>query len=169
MNKEILNRKSLLNLKFAKIGKNIEISKNVTIIGAENISLSSNIRIDDYTIISCLHGKLSIGSNVHIGGQSYIGCSGGVKIGDNINISQGVKIYSKINNYTNKKDKKPIHYGKVIIGDDVIIGSNSVIVGKCELGKGSTVGALSLVNKDLENWGVFAGIPVKKVRKRKND
>lgn len=167
MNKEILNRKKLLDLKFAKIGKNIKISKNVTIIGSENISLESNIRIDDYTIISCQFGKLSIGSNVHIGGQSYIGCSGGVKIGNNINISQGVKIYSKVNNYTNKENKKPIHYGKVSIGDDVIIGSNSVIVGKCKLGKGATVGALSLVNKNLEDWGVFAGIPVKKISNRK--
>ena len=62
--------------------------------------MGSNVRIDDYCIISVNEGYLKIGNDVHIGGQSYFGCSGGLTIGSNINIAQGVKIYTKSNDYS---------------------------------------------------------------------
>lgn len=80
MNHNILNKKKLSQIGFGKIGKNIFISKNVTIIGANNIYLGNDIRIDDYTIISAKKGKIIIGSNVHIGGQTYLGCSGELRL-----------------------------------------------------------------------------------------
>ena len=95
MNENFLNNKQLKNLKFKALGKNIKISSNVTIIGAKKIKIGNNVRIDDYTILSVQEGFLEIGSNVHIGGQSYLGCAGGIVIKNNVNISQGVKIYSK--------------------------------------------------------------------------
>ena len=99
MNNNFLNYDELLKKKFKSLGSNVKISKNVTIIGENNITIGSNVRIDDFSIISSLEGKLDIGSNVHIGGQSYLGCGGEINIGNNINISQGVRIYSKLDNY----------------------------------------------------------------------
>ena len=89
----------LKKLNFKKIGNGIKISRNVTIIGEENISLGSNVRIDDYTIISAKEGYLKVGNNVHVGGLSYLGCAGGLEIEDEVNVSQGVKFYTKINDY----------------------------------------------------------------------
>ena len=99
MNNAFLDQNKLTNLGFKSVGSDVKISKNITIIGASNITLGSNVRIDDYTIISAANGSLVVGSNVHIGGQSYFGCSGNIKIGSNVNISQGSKFYSKINKY----------------------------------------------------------------------
>ena len=96
MNCEYLSKNDLKKINFKDLGQNVMISKNVTLIGASNISLGSNVRIDDYCIISSNEGHLKIGSDVHIGGQSYLGCAGGLSIGSNINIAQGVKIYTKI-------------------------------------------------------------------------
>ena len=75
MNDKFLDQNTLKSLNFKSVGSNVSISKNATIIGEKNISLGSNVRIDDYTIISAENGSLIVGSNVHIGGQSYFGCS----------------------------------------------------------------------------------------------
>jgi len=167
MNNNILTKKKLTQIGFAKIGKNIFISKNVTIIGANNIYLGSDIRIDDYSIISAKNGKIIIGSKVHIGGQTYFGCSGGIEIKNNVNISQGCKIYSLSDDYLKIYKNKPCRIkGKVTISNNVTIGSNSVVVGKCKLNDGSAVGALSFVNKDLKKNSLYAGQPVSFIRKR---
>lgn len=169
MNFEFLSKDELKKMNFKRVGEDIKISKNVTIIGSENISLGSNVRIDDFTIISAKEGFLEIGNNVHIGGQSYLGCAGSLKIGSNVNIAQGVKFYSKINDYISYDgNNNKFFLGEITIGNNVIIGSNTVIVGKCIVKEGCTIGALSLVKKNLNDWSVYAGNPIKFIKFRKH-
>ncbi len=168
MNSEYLTNSDLTNYKFNSLGQNVKISKNVTILGNENISLGSNVRIDDYCIISVKGGNLKIGNDVHIGGQSYLGCAGDLVLGNNINIAQGVKIYTKVNDYSSfDGDNDKFILGKISIGDQVIIGSNSVLVGNCTIGEGATIGALSFVKNDLKPWSVYAGNPLKFIKDRR--
>tara|TARA_B100000902_G_C27018491_1_gene768409 strand:- start:124 stop:633 length:510 start_codon:yes stop_codon:yes gene_type:complete len=169
MNSKFLSKNELIKINFKSFGQNVMISKNVTIIGAKNISLGSNVRIDDYCIISANEGHLKIGNDVHLGGQSYLGCAGGLIIGNNINIAQGVKIYTKVNDYSSfdGNNNKFISV-KINICDQVIIGSNSVLVGNCTIGEGATIGALSFVKNDLKPWSVYAGNPVKFIKDRQN-
>ena len=56
--------------------------------------------------------------------------------------------------------------GNVTLERHVIIGSGSVILPKILIGEGSSVGALSLVTKNLEPWGVYFGVPVKRLTNR---
>ena len=169
MNTEYLSKNDLKKINFKSLGQNVMISKNVTLIGTNNISLGSNVRIDDYCIISSNEGYLKIGNDVHIGGQSYLGCAGDLTIGNNINIAQGVKIYTKINDYTSfDGNNNKFILGKIDIGDQVIIGSNSVLIGKCIIGEGATIGALSFVKNDLKPWSVYAGNPLKFIKDRQS-
>ena len=57
MNKDFLDANLLKKKKFKFLGNDVKISKNVTIVGEKNISLGSNVRIDDYTIISAQEGE----------------------------------------------------------------------------------------------------------------
>ena len=59
--------------------------------------------------------------------------------------------------------------GKVEIRKHVIIGSGSIILPRITIGEGSSVGALSLVTKSIDEWGVYFGIPVKKLKNRLKD
>mgnify|MGYP006155572507 FL=1 len=167
MNSEFLTKNELKKINFKKIGSNIQISKNVTIIGAKNISIGSNVRIDDYTVISSNEGSLKIGSNVHIGAQSYLGCAGKIQIGNDVNLSQGVRIYSKIDDYLKYRKGNKTILGSVEIDNNVIIGSGTVIVGHCKIAEGAVVGALSLVKSNLKKWSINAGIPTKFIKTRK--
>jgi acetyltransferase-like isoleucine patch superfamily enzyme len=116
MNSQYLNQSKLDDIGFKKKGNNIKISKNVTIVGAKNIILGSNVRIDDFSVISAKNGYLVIGTNVHIGAQTYLGCAGGLTLANNINIAQGVKIYTKSNDYVHRE----FNNDKFIIGKIVI-------------------------------------------------
>lgn len=167
MNNEFLDQNKLTNLGFKSVGSNVKISKNITIIGASNITLGTNVRIDDYTIISAANGSLVVGSNVHIGGQSYFGCSGDIKIGNNVNISQGSRFYSKINEYLEFEPGNNYVLKKITIKDNVIIGSGTVVIGQCTIEEGTTVGALSFVKDNLKSWSIYAGNPIKFIKARK--
>ena len=54
----------------------------------------------------------------------------------------------------------------VFLGRHVIIGSGSVILPGCTIGEGSSVGALSLVTKNLDSWGVYVGAPARLAKAR---
>lgn len=53
-----------------------------------------------------------------------------------------------------------------IIGRDVWIGSRSTIMTGVEIGDGAIVAAGSIVTKNLEPFGIYAGIPAKKIKER---
>jgi galactoside O-acetyltransferase len=57
----------------------------------------------------------------------------------------------------------------VRIEDDVWIGAHSVIFPGVVLGRGSVVGAGSIVTRDVEPFSIVAGVPAKVLRKRKNN
>lgn len=54
------------------------------------------------------------------------------------------------------------------VDDDVEIGSYAVILGGVRVGAGATIGALSLVNKDVPAHTVVAGIPAKVIKIKKS-
>jgi galactoside O-acetyltransferase len=89
-------------------------------------------------------------------------------------LSQGARIYSCSDDYSGNSLTNPTVPGEylnlkiapVIIGRHVIIGSGSVVLPGCSIQEGSSVGALSLVTKSLESWGVYLGIPAKRIKSR---
>lgn len=99
---------------------------------------------------------ISISSSVKIGNSFYIGHFGGIIInanaiiGDNCNISQGVTIG------VSGLDKKR---GTPILGNNVYIGANAVIVGKINIGNNVLIGACSMVKDSLPDNSVALGIP----------
>lgn len=55
------------------------------------------------------------------------------------------------------------------LGDNVVIGSNSVILGPVNVCDNVIIGSMSLVNKSIDEPGVYVGIPVKKVSDHVSD
>lgn len=141
--------------------KTFEFTK---IIGIENIQFGKDIIIDDFVLIYAKN-KIKIGDNVHI--ACFASITGGevCEIGDYSAISQGCRILTGTDDfkewgfgnstipekYRNTK-RAPIRIGKFCI-----IGANSVILPGITVGEGATVGAGSVVTKDLLPWGVYIG------------
>jgi virginiamycin A acetyltransferase len=63
----------------------------------------------------------------------------------------------------------PVHSGTkgdVIIGNDVWIGLNSLILSGVTIGDGAVVGAGSVISTDVEPYAIVVGNPQKLIRKR---
>lgn len=54
----------------------------------------------------------------------------------------------------------------IIIGNDVWLGANVVVLPGVKIGDGAIVGSGSVVTKDIEPYTVVAGIPAKEIKKR---
>ena len=160
-NSYYLKPTELKKKKFLKIGRNCKISNLVTFIGEKNISLGNNVRIDDFCIINGFEGFVVIGDDTHISSFCYLLGAAGISIGKNCDISQGVKIYSKSDDY--KKIIKKRIYKKINISNNVIIGSNSILLPGSTLGANSRVGALTIVNKIIKKNTLFYGKVEKKI------
>ena len=56
--------------------------------------------------------------------------------------------------------------GKVVLEKYVQLGANTVVMPNIKIKEGTAVGAMSFVNKNLEEWSIYAGIPCKKIKER---
>jgi acetyltransferase-like isoleucine patch superfamily enzyme len=160
------------------VGHNVRIAKHCTIIGLENVAIADDVRIDPYTtIIATNGGSLTIGSNVHIGGYCHLSCGEGLRLGDFSGLSQGVRVYTRTDDYSGKSLTNPTvppAYvralgGPVTIGRHAIIGAGTVVLPRLTIAEGCSVGAMSLVKEDLEAWGVYAGCPARRLKSRSQD
>jgi acetyltransferase-like isoleucine patch superfamily enzyme len=114
---------------------------------------------------------------VHIAAAAYLGCGGGVTLSDYCGVSHGARIYSANDDYTGvaltgptiPDDFRKVHVAPVLLHRHVVVGAGTILLPGVVIGEGSTVGTLSLVSRSLEGWGVFAGIPARKLRDRSKE
>ncbi len=69
------------------------------------------------------------------------------------------------NNITNAWDNK----GDIIIGNDVWIGFEAVILSGITIGDGAIIGTRAVVTKDVPPYTIVGGVPAKPIRKRFSD
>lgn len=62
-----------------------------------------------------------------------------------------------------EKYKNTFGFGRIVVGNNVYIGTRCTILKGVTIGDNVIVGACSLVNKDLPSGGVYAGIPAKRI------
>jgi len=59
--------------------------------------------------------------------------------------------------------------GDIVIGNDVWIGYEAVIMAGVTIGDGAIIGARAVVTKDVPAYAIVGGIPAKLIRKRYSD
>lgn len=157
---------------FKSLGSNILISKKASIYGANNISIGSNVRIDDFCLLT---GSITLGNYIHISAySSLVAGSAGILLEDFSGLSSKCSIFAVSDDYSGEyltnpmvpDEYKNIIGKKVTLKKHTIIGSNSIILPGVTIGEGASVGAHSLILKDLDPWGIYAGIPAKKIKDR---
>jgi acetyltransferase-like isoleucine patch superfamily enzyme len=107
-------------------------------------------------------GDVKIGRNCWIGPNVILDGSGqGLFIGDHVDISAGVHIYThETVKRATSGGAAGIEYAPTRIGSRVYIGPQSVIQKGVTIGDGVVIGAMSLVNRDVPSdtrvWGIPA-------------
>ena len=148
--------------------KDVRIHKTAIIKRRKFVKIGSHISIDPFFYITT---RAVIDDWVHIG--SHVSVIGGedatLLIGNYVAISTGCRLVCRSNDFTCKNSAIPFMSGSKLYGsfidikNNVILGANVVVLPDVTIGEGAVVGANSLVNKDLEPWGIYAGTPAKKI------
>lgn len=162
---------------FAAVGANVQISEKASFYGVSGISLGSNVRIDDFCVLSAGVGGIQIGNHIHIAVYTALIGAGCIKLEDFCNLSSRVSIYSSSDDYSGASltnptvpdEFKQVQHAPVHLGKHVIVGSGSVILPGITLEEGVAVGALSLVTKNCAAFGIYAGNPARRIKDRKRD
>ena len=165
------NQKELPKLGLGSIGSNVYISKYAQFYNASNIHIKSNVRIDDFCILSAGQGGISINEYVHIGCYSSLIGQGSISISKFANISSRVSIFSSSDDFSGHsltnpmldKQYKLLNNEPVIIKKHVIIGTNSTVLPGVIIEEGCAIGAHSLVKESCSPFLIYAGIPVRKI------
>ncbi|KFK97885.1 MULTISPECIES: acyltransferase [unclassified Serratia (in: enterobacteria)] len=169
-----LTEEQLKNIGFASFGVNVLISDKASIYGASRIKIGSNVRIDDFCVLSAGCGGIEIGNYIHIAIYSSLIGGGKITVSDFCNISSKVAIYSSNDDYSGEYMTNPmvpsvftnVTNDMVFLGKHVIIGSGSLVLPGASLYEGVAIGAFSLVTKDCEAFNIYAGVPAKKIKRR---
>jgi len=172
-----LTREEIKKIGFKKLGDSVFISDKASIYNPKNISLGSNIRIDDFCILSAGEKGIVIGDYVHIACFVILIGNELININDFVGISSRTAVYSSSDDYSGSfltgptipNQFKKIDSRPVIFESHSIIGSGSVILPGVTIGEGTAVGALSLVTKNLDSWSIYTGAPAKFIKPRKKE
>lgn len=170
-----LTKEELQAMGFKAVGKDVKVSDKASIYSPETIEIGDYSRIDDFCVVS---GRVALGRNVHIAPFCLIaGGDKGAFLDDFSGLAYGVQVFSQSDDYSGRTLTNPTVSSKfkderkaeVRIGRHVIIGASSMVFPGVNLADGCSVGAMTLVNKSTEPWGIYAGNPARRVKNRKQD
>ena len=172
-----LSHEQMTAMGFASFGSDVLLSDKASYYNCQNIRLGNNVRIDDFCVLSAGAGGIDIGSYVHIAVFSSLIGAGKISLADFCNISSRVSIYSSNDDYSGAAMTNPtlpsaltqVHHADVKLECHVIIGAGSIILPNVLLEEGVAIGALSLVKSNCQAFGIYAGVPAKKMAERSRD
>jgi len=111
--------------------------------------------------------NLKVGAGTIIGDNAILDARNGLTLGQNINLSSNVSIYTEQHEYRDPYFRCTAGAGNAVtIGDRAWIGSNVVILPGVTIGEGAVCCAGCVVTKDVAPFTVVAGVPAKKINDR---
>lgn len=181
---------------FKEIGKNVVFGKGIVIRHPDNIVLGNRVVIDDYALIDARGagqegiiigdyviinryvtiqakaGGISIGSSSSIGARTSIVSQGGIIIEECVRMAGGCFVSGGIFDVTTNEDSSEswgrFTKGPIRIDKNCRIGMACVILDGVHIKKGVQLAPMSLVNKDLPDYCVAAGMPARPIYYRKH-
>ena len=126
--------------------------------------------VESYCCINNAVGDVIIGDYTRIGLHCTV--IGPICIGNHVNLAQGIVVTALNHNFndnTKRIDEQGVSTKPVVIGDDVWIGANAVVLPGVTIGQHSVVAAGAVVTQDVPAYTVVAGVPAKVVKKLRNE
>ena len=152
------NYKSLVVVFFFRIASFFQLSKKNLVVFILGIPFLILYRI----LIEWIFG-IEIPAGCKIGGGVIIDHGQALVINRNVQIGKNCRLRNSTT--IGIKMGKDGNYNSPIIGDDVDIGANVIIIGEIRIGNNVIIGAGSVVTKNIPNNSVVVGNPARVIKK----
>ena len=119
-------------------------------------SLGRKSVIESFSCINNAVGDVIIGDHTRVGLHNTI--IGPVTIGSHVNLAQGITVTALNHNFSDST-LRIVSTTPVVIGDDVWIGANAVVLPGVHIGRHVVVAAGAVVTRDVPDGCVVAGVP----------
>lgn len=159
--------------------KKFLIDFNCNIVGGDLISIGQNfaakkgLRIEAFGSDNLL--KIEIGNFVSLVENVHIGAINKINIGNNVLVGSIIIIIDHNHGkYNGNNQSSPLEIpsrrqlhsnGPINIGDNVWIGDGVVVLSNVTIGKGAIIAANTVVNKNVENFTLVGGNPMRLIKK----
>jgi acetyltransferase-like isoleucine patch superfamily enzyme len=158
------DRRELLQQMIGKIGKGSYIEPPVQLDYGCNISIGEGFYSNFKCVVPALPLTPFLSLTHERNSLLILDCSI-VTIGNRVLFGPWVSIFSATHDTEVQSRRNFVEYAKpVTIGDDCWIGGNTTIMPGVAIGKGCTVGAGSVVTKDIPDFSVAIGAPARVVK-----
>jgi acetyltransferase-like isoleucine patch superfamily enzyme len=154
------------------IGDNVDFKRNIEIRshGKSAIIINDGTRIDrGVRILAANNAKIMIDSGARIGLYSVLNGGDSIYVGKKTLISGFVYLQTSMHGFSDRgravQDQGYSH-APLRLEDDTWLGTHVVIMPGVTIGKGGIVGSNAVVNKDVEQYQVVAGVPAKPIKER---
>ena len=113
------------------------------------------------------HYRLKIGKGSIIGDRAILDARQGIEIGENVNMSTGVSLWTDQHDYNDPYFRcMPDKHGPIKIGNRAWIGPGVIILHNVTVGEGAVIAAGAVVTKDVPPYTLVGGIPAKPIGDR---
>jgi len=190
----LLLRSKLYPKLIGRVGRNVTFGAGVVLRHPKKIFIGDNVVVDDQCVLDAKgtdNRGLFIGDGVFLGRNTILNCKNGdIILEDNVNIGFNCMIFSAsevrvganqlmaaycyLVGGTHAFDNPaiPVLHQKrfsqgITIGPGGWLGSHVSVFDGVTIGKHAVIGAGTTVNKDVPDYAVAAGVPVRVIKERK--
>lgn len=158
---------------FRRIGQNVILEAGVLVFHPETIELGDNVYVGHNTILKGYYrGAFLIGDHTWIGQGCFFHSAGNITIGRAVGIGPMVKVLTSAHEGAADLDApilcSPLRFAPVVVEDGCDIGIGAILLPGVTIGEGAVVGAGSVVTTDVPGYEVWAGVPARCLRSRRD-
>jgi acetyltransferase-like isoleucine patch superfamily enzyme len=147
-------------------GQNVDLGVKLRRILAKRIFKSCGENFKAFQNVEFSFGyNMEVGDNVVIHRNVLLDDRGGIRLGNNVSVSDYANIYSHTHSIVDQRD---VTNALTILEDGVRVTYHATVLAGVHVGEQGMVGANAVATKDVRPYHVYVGIPAKSVRVKPN-
>jgi deoxyuridine 5'-triphosphate nucleotidohydrolase len=154
-------------LGFLECGQNVLISSKASVYNPSKIRIGSNVRIDDFCVLSAGEGGIEIGDYVHLSHHVALSGAGKITLKSFSSCSSKCTLLSSTDDFSGEYmtnstvplELRNVYSAPITIGSYSVIGAGTTILPGVTIVDRVSVGAMSLVKESLLHEAIYGGIP----------
>ena len=147
-------------------GQNVDLGVKLRRLLAKKIfrRCGENFKAFQHVEFSFGH-NMEVGDNVVIHRHVLLDDRGGIRMGNNVSVSDYANVYSHTHSIV---DQREVTHALTVLEDGVRVTYHATVLAGVHVGEQGMVGACAVATKDVRPYHVYVGIPAKSVRVKPN-